>query len=105
MVLSEVILKVNAKESKASGRINREVVSYKGDYYVRRWKSSIVTDNFLDEEAEGITQKQIDKIKKLGFNKIRVSQTIPFAPFIFLGVILTLLAKGNILIVVKNLLL
>ena len=80
-----------------------EIIKYKGDYIIKKPKSSIEFDNFIDEEAEGITKKQIYKIKDIGFAKIRVSQTIPFAPFIFLGVLLTILVKGNILIVIINL--
>ncbi|MBI2134884.1 hypothetical protein HYU09_02760 [Candidatus Woesearchaeota archaeon] len=56
----------------------------------------------LSSLSEGLTKKDIGKIKKLhskGFIKdhsIRIFQTIPFAPFIFIGVLLTLLSKGNI---------
>ena len=57
-----------------------------------------VGEDYLKVEAEGLTRKQIEKIRKLGFKKVKVSSTIPFAPIIFLGVIITLLVKGNILI-------
>jgi len=53
--------------------------------------------------SEGFTEKDIDKIKALhrhGSIKehtIRIFQTIPFAPFIFFGVVLTIVFKGTIL--------
>lgn len=54
-------------------------------------------------EAEGLTTEQIVQIRKNDIKKIRISQTIPFAPLMFLGVIITVVAKGNILIFIKNL--
>jgi len=68
--------------------------------HIKKVKSAFYADNFLDEESEGLTQKQIEKIRAADIKKIRVSQMISFAPFIFLGVILTLIAKGNIIIFV-----
>jgi len=56
-----------------------------------------------DMESEGLTKQQINKIKDAGLKKIKISQTIAFAPFIFAGVLLTILVKGNILIVIMNL--
>jgi len=58
----------------------------------------------IDVEPEGLTKEQIQGIKKLGLKNVKISQTIPFAPFIFLGVLLTLIFKGNVLIVLMNLL-
>jgi len=52
--------------------------------------------------SEGLEKKDVKKIKKLhsqGYIKehtIRIFQTIPFAPFIFFGVILTIILKGSI---------
>lgn len=107
MILSEIIQKKEKLTKQELNDLKRlpdtEIIKYKGDYIIKKPKSSIEFDNFIDEEAEGITKKQIYKIKDIGFAKIRVSQTIPFAPFIFLGVLLTILVKGNILIVIINL--
>jgi len=61
-------------------------------------------------EAEGLTIQDINKIKKLqeqgklNFSSARVHQTLPFAPFIFFGVLLTLIAKGNFFIFLKAIL-
>ena len=54
----------------------------------------------------GLNQENIEWIlknrKKLRFSKIRVYETMPFAPFIFGGVILTILAQGNIFIFIAK---
>ncbi len=79
------------------------IIRYKGDYFIQKPKSSFELDNFIGEEAEGLTRVQINKLKRIGVKMVKVSQTIPFAHFMFLGVILTIIVKGNILIVIKNL--
>ena len=108
MVLSEIIEKkgkINEEElNTLKKKDGTEVIKYKGEYYIKNRKSSITQNNYIDEEAEGLTTRQISKISELGFKKIRVSQTMPFAPLIFLGVILTIIAKGNILILIQKLL-
>jgi prepilin signal peptidase PulO-like enzyme (type II secretory pathway) len=55
----------------------------------------------IDEEAEGLTEEQIKKLRSSGIKRVRVAQTIPFAPLLFLGAMLTIIAKGNIFIVLK----
>lgn len=51
-----------------------------------------------------LTEKDIKKIqklqaeKKINFKEIRIKKTIPFAPFIFSGVLLTYIVKGNIML-------
>lgn len=107
MVLSDMIEKKEKMTNQEFNDLNKEksteIIKYKEDYYIKRSKSPFNINNYIDEEAEGVTQKQIDKIKHVGFKFIRVSQTMPFAPFIFLGVIFTIIAKGNILIVIQKL--
>lgn len=104
MVLSETIQKVTEQELNDLKKVaGIEVIKYKGFYYVKRPKSSTDTGGFIGEEAEGLTNGQVNKIKELGIKKVLVSQMIPFAPFMFLGVLITLIVNGNILIVVKNL--
>jgi len=107
MILGEAIHKKGKLTKKELNTIkkslNTEIIRYRGEYFIKKPKSSIGSNNFIKEEAEGLTDEQITKIKKVGIKNIKISQTIPFAPFIFLGVVLTILAKGNILILVKNL--
>jgi hypothetical protein len=47
---------------------------------------------------EGITEEDIRKLEHIGLDAVHVSKTMPFAPILFLGVLLTLIFKGNILI-------
>jgi len=82
------------------GMVLSEFIQKDENKHIKKVKSAFYADNFLDEESEGLTQKQIEKIRAADIKKIRVSQMISFAPFIFLGVILTLIAKGNIIIFV-----
>ncbi|MCK5283529.1 MAG: hypothetical protein KAK00_09065 [Nanoarchaeota archaeon] len=57
--------------------------------------------NHLDEEKI----KEIEKLNKLGllkFDKIMVQETLPFAPFMFAGAIITLAIKTDIFNVLKE---
>jgi len=108
MILSEAIQK---KEKLTKEELNdlkklpdTRIIKHKKEYYIQRPKSSFELNNFIDEEAEGLTTEQIDKIRKMGIKKMKVCQTIPFASFMFLGVVLTIIANGNILILIYNLL-
>jgi len=78
-----------------------DIIKNNKAYYIKKTKSGFISDSFIDEEAEGLTIEQINKIKRTGIKSVMVAQTIPFAPIMFLGVILTLIAKGNILIFIK----
>lgn len=59
--------------------------------------------NFVVPSVEGFTKEEINKIEKarrenrLGFKYLEVATKVPFAPFLFLSVILTLLLDGSIL--------
>ena len=60
------------------------------------------TKGEFDFQAEGLTKKGINKIKRLAkkhknLKNIRIQQTMPFAPFLFLGAVLTLIGSGNFL--------
>ena len=65
-------------------------------------------DYVFEPTAEGLTKKDIEKLKKLelklGFEHLKIHQTMPFAPFMFLGVITALIAQGNVIIRLMNLL-
>lgn len=105
MVLSEVIIK---KKEIGKDKMNElkkqgaEIIRNKGYYYIKKSKSHIDFDNFIGEEAEGLTKAQIEMIKKIGIKKIKISQTMPFAPFIFLGVLLTLILRGSFISFLKT---
>ena len=65
---------------------------------------------FIENRPEGITEEEINKLKKLKkegkleFDDISVNQTLPFAPILFLGTVITLLAGDNIFIYIFKLL-
>jgi hypothetical protein len=83
----------------------RIVKDRKGDdvFYRKEKKQPFeVSKGIFSEESEGVSPDQIKKIHSTGIKDIRVSKTIPFAPFLFLGVILTLLLSGSLLVVLKN---
>jgi len=94
MVMSDCIMK---SDGKSKGEVHR----YNGREYV---KVPGGKKSQLKDEAEGLTAEHIKKIKAIGFKTVRISSTIPFSPFMFSGVLLTLLANGNILIIIINLL-
>lgn len=56
----------------------------------------------FESAAEGLSNKDIQKLKKLGkklgFEHLRIHQTLPFAPFLFAGVLLTILFQGNLFV-------
>jgi len=106
-VFSKIISDSFSKEIRIKnlnqGMVLAESIQKKGSKYIKKPKQILKLDNFIDMESEGLTFQQLKKVKKTDIKTIKVSKTIPFAPFIFLGVILTLLFKGNILIFIKNL--
>ncbi|MEM4266547.1 MAG: hypothetical protein QW404_00630 [Candidatus Nanoarchaeia archaeon] len=63
--------------------------------------------NYLFNPTEPLSNDDVIKLKKLekklGFEHLRVQQTVPFAPFLFLGVLLTIISQGNILIFIFRL--
>lgn len=50
-----------------------------------------------------LTDRDISRMVKSGVKRVRVATTMPFAPFIFLGALLTLSLRANILIVLSTL--
>jgi len=58
--------------------------------------------------SEGLSEMDIKKLKsiekKVGFEHFKVYQTIPFAPFMFAGTLLTIIIQGNLFFVLKILL-
>lgn len=103
MILNDMITKINKKDLeflKKEG--NAKITKYKGQYYSQNPKSFLCFNNFIDEESEGVTKEQINLIKKIGIKTIKISQTIPFALFMFAGVLLTLIIKGSILAFIKG---
>jgi prepilin signal peptidase PulO-like enzyme (type II secretory pathway) len=56
------------------------------------------------QRPEGLTKKEVKIINKAKYKTLSIRQTIPFAPFIFIGALLSILTKNNIIIYIINLL-
>jgi hypothetical protein len=107
MVLGDIIQKKEKATKQELDELKKkpytEIIKYEGTYLVKKPKEPGDFKNFIGDESEGITRAQINKLKKIGVKDIRVSHTIAFAPFIFLGAILTIVSNGNVLILIINL--
>ena len=104
MILSKIIVQKDKGELDYLKKENTEIVYYKGSYYIQQAKSFLNLKDFVGEEPEGLTKKQIILIKEMGFKKINVSKTISFASLMFAGVLLTLILKGNFISFLKGIL-
>lgn len=65
--------------------------------------------NYLFEPMDdGLTKEDVSKLNKFkskfDFDSLRIQSTIPFAPFIFLGVLLTIFFSGNLVTAIISLL-
>ncbi len=91
MILGEHIIKRDGEYVK----YNRPIVTY-FDFIrtVRKKFSAKFTGKLSEEDVNKI--QSLRKKDKLKFDKIKISKTIPFAPFIFIGMVLTYLLRGSI---------
>lgn len=84
------------------------IMKYKGQY-VRTDKFYPGMEKVYEKKPEGLDENDIKNIQRLHrkgylhFNTIKIQQTLPFAPFMLAGTILTLLVKGNIIIWIRSL--
>ncbi len=92
------------------GMIPAEMIFRRGEKYFKKSISFVTLLILLRERStakplfgynpDGIKSKDIKRVlslyreKKLPFDKIKICKTIPFAPVLFLGVLLTYFAKG-----------
>jgi len=66
-------------------------------------------DDVFDVNSEGLTDRDCRKLRmlkrenKIKFNHIKVYQTLPFAVFLFVGIIITILVQGNFFTFLRNL--
>jgi hypothetical protein len=96
MVPAEVIYEEN-KEYKTEPILHFSFLSYlqaktSGKKYIFEHRSGGLT------EEEVTKLRELYQVKKIKFEHLKIQPTIPFAPFMFLGVILTIIFRGNILI-------
>lgn len=88
-----------------------EIIIKKDDYYIKEsFKLRVFIDLlYLTEKRikdsifyiDEVTLEKLKKLQKKGllkFNKVRVAKTIPFAPFITIGSLLTVLLKGKFIL-------
>jgi len=59
-------------------------------------------DYVFETAAEGLTERDVAKLKKhkLGFEHLRIYKTLSFAPYLFAGVILTIIFQGDMFIAI-----
>ena len=100
-----MILSDNIVKSKKIGKKEADELKKEGIEIVRKGGADYLLGNvegkcLINAESEGLEERHIKLIRKIGFKKVKISTTIPFAPLIFSAVLLTLLIKGNILILI-----
>ncbi len=102
MVLSKSIIKLSKSEFNNLKSKKEQIVFYKGEYYTQIPKTFFNLEEFIKESSEGLTKNQINLIKSMGFKKLRISRTISFASFMFLGVLFILFLRENIFSFLKG---
>jgi prepilin signal peptidase PulO-like enzyme (type II secretory pathway) len=92
------------------GMIPAEAITRQGlkenikEYEISGFKDELA---FFLKTRQGITKEEIEHIKKahlagkMHFNELKVKQTIPFAPFLFLGTLITIICQGNAIIFLR----
>jgi len=90
-------------KSLRTGDIPAEAIFRAKKGYAKRYvseKDFLLNKSLLSMEAEGLTKGDLEKImalakrKKFGFKTIAVYETVPFAPIIFFGALLTIISNG-----------
>jgi hypothetical protein len=99
MILTENIERKKTLNDKEKKDILENSGSFikKKDYFIVLKPKSIISKSSLFDEEDGITKDQVLEIQNLGINKIKIAKTMPFAPIIFIGTILTYLLNGAII--------
>lgn len=91
------------------GMIPAEDIFKKGTKYDKKPQSGLLAirkekSYLVKSGEEGLEQGQVRELKslfkrkRLSFNKIRIKETIPLAPFLFAGVLITIAVKGNLIL-------
>lgn len=89
MVPAETIVKIN-------GRYVKRIKGFSLMGYMRR---NEIGKPLFKDLARGLSDRDISKLKslqkKMAFKTLRVQTTVPFAPFLFLGALLTIVFQGS----------
>lgn len=78
--------------------------------FISQMREQITQELVFPKNSDTLTQEDIRTIqdlyknKRIQFDSILIQETLPFAPFLLLGVILTFLFKGDMLVFFKSLL-
>jgi hypothetical protein len=95
------------------GMVPAQIIYKQNEKYIREdilhvsllsymYEKTIKREYILEPRSEGLTQDDIDRIlsekDKLEFEHVRVFKTLHFAPFLFVGTLLTILFQGNLFI-------
>jgi len=101
------------------GMVPAENIMFDGKRYIRvpemhyslfSYAVKSGSKKLLNRTGSGLTEeniKLINKLKKTGkikFNHLAVHQSLPFAPFLFVGSLITFLVKGNLFIFLQSIL-
>jgi len=90
MILGDVIIQ---NKKGLCEKINLNKVCY-FNYLDALSKKPIVKGKLRTEDLELV--KELRQKKKISFDTLRVNQSISFAPFLFIGVLLTIIFNGNL---------
>ncbi|MGM5483870.1 MAG: hypothetical protein ACQER9_03055 [Nanobdellota archaeon] len=71
-------------------------------YYIIKPKDNFKENSFIKEGKNGLTDEEIKKIQDLGIKDVKIYQHTPFAVFLFIGVLLTIIFKENLFIYISN---
>lgn len=92
---------------KKKGRYEKEELTFYSLFGYLEEKAK-EREYLIEPTSEGLTEENVKKLKRLekqlGFEHIRIQQTTPFAPYMFLGVLLTIALNGNAFIAIRLLL-
>ncbi|MFW5705049.1 MAG: hypothetical protein ACOCXG_04375, partial [Nanoarchaeota archaeon] len=104
--------KINYKKLKEGMILKSDILKFDGVYFQsNKKKKDLLRDEnvkiSVEKKTKGLTKDEVLKIKKLGkkglIEDIMIYEHTYFAPYMFAGVILTLLLKGNIIFIFKML--
>ncbi len=98
MVPAEIIYREKGKYKKQQ-ILHFSLISYLQESTTKR-------EHLFEPTSDGLTQEDVKKVKKLekklGFEHLRVYHTLSFAPYLFAGVIITVLFQGNLFIAITS---
>lgn len=105
MFMSEKIICKNKLDFKEIASLKKAKIpfrKYKGKWYILYLNNQVIEPSILNSNKIGVEELKI--LKRIGFKRYRISQILPFAPFIFLGIIVTFLIRKDAISFIKSIL-